>query len=344
MLARLYRLSLLLLPRSFRERNGPDMELVFRESLEGASGAGERFVISIGSLLDVLRVGAALRRSGRPRQRENRRRRSRVLESIWIDVKFALRSLRRRAAFAGLAVVTLAVGIGAVTSIFSVVNGVLLRPLAYAGSERIAIIWHDLGNGAQSLPALHPLDFYDYRERSELFEGWTIATGRERILGELDNAELVDVGHVDENFFSFFGVEMLLGRAFRHDEAAPGGADVAVLSYRLWERRFGTDPGVLGRTIRLAGAEHEIVGILPASFRLHLPAEAFRLRDAEIWAPVQIDRDELPPRNYTGYTAFGRIEPSASFTIRPCSPHTSSPACSTPRGGSPRRSSCAAQR
>src|SRR5262245_54102396 len=86
-----------------------------------------------------------------------------------------------------------------------------------------------------------------------------------------------------------------------------------MLSHRLWARRFGADPGVIGRKVELGGVRHEIVAVLPADFHLLLPAEAFRLKDAEVWRPVQIDYAHLPPRNYTGFTAFGRIRPGVSF-------------------------------
>ncbi len=236
-----------------------------------------------------------------------------MFESLQLDLKFAARSLGKRPAFTVLSLLTLALGIGAVTSVFSVVNGVLLRPLAYSSPERIVILWHDLGNGAQSLPALHPKDLWDYRERSELFEEWTLATGNELILGGEEDPELVDVGVVEANFHSFFGVSPLHGRSFTPEENVHGGPRVAILSHRLWKRRFESDPAVVGRTVRLAGEDHEVVGILPESFRLLLPPEAFRLRDAEIWTPAQIDVPNLPPRNYTGYTGFGRVRAGISI-------------------------------
>jgi putative ABC transport system permease protein len=236
-----------------------------------------------------------------------------MLESTFVDLRHGARSLAKRPGFALLALTTLGLGIGAVTSVFSVVNGVLLRPLSYASPDRIVILWHDLGNGAQSLPALHPKDLWDYRARSELFEEWTLATGNEGILGGDQNPELVDVGIVEANFYSFFGAEPLLGRAFTPEENAYGGPKVAILSHRLWQRRYGGDPFVLGRTVRLGGEDFEVVGILPASFRLLLPPEAFRLRDAEIWIPTQIDVAALPARNYTGYTGFGRIRPGVTL-------------------------------
>jgi putative ABC transport system permease protein len=309
---RFVRFCLRSLPHGFREKYGSEIELDVSEASRAESGFWRRLKLAARTLADVLSLRWMLFRAERRLLRKPKRTRSTMvkgLEALRLDLKFAARSLGKRPGFAMLALLTLGLGIGAVTSVFSVVNGVLLRPLAYANPARIVILWHDLGNGAQSLPALHPKDLWDYRERSELFEEWTLATGNELILGGEEDPELVDVGVVEANFHSFFGVAPLYGRSFTPEENVHGGPNVAILSHRLWVRRYGSDPGIVGETVRLAGEDHEIVGVLPESFRLLLPPEAFRLRDAEIWTPVQIDVASLPPRNYTGYTGFGRMRP-----------------------------------
>ncbi len=229
------------------------------------------------------------------------------------DLRFAVRALLRRRAFSAVAVITLALGIGANATLFSLVHGVLLRPLPYRAPERLAILWHEFGHGAQFLPAMHPLDYRDYRDRSRLFEGFTIAAGREENLGGTTDPELVDVGLVSADFFPFLGVEPALGRQFRAEEDVTGGPAVALLSHEIWKRRFGGDRGVLGRTMDLGGVSYQIVGVLPEGFRLLLPAEAFRLRHSDVWRPAQIDWAHLPPRNYTGYTVFGRLKAGVSF-------------------------------
>ncbi|HEY5908505.1 MAG TPA: ABC transporter permease, partial [Vicinamibacteria bacterium] len=218
-----------------------------------------------------------------------------------------------RPAFLAAAVFTMALGVGASATLFAVVHGVLLRPFPYRAPERLAILWHEFGEGAQNLPAVHPLDVRDYRERSRLFEELTLATGGEDILGGATEPEVVDVGRVTANFFPFLGVEPALGRAFRAEEDVAGGPAVALLSHRLWVRRFGSDDLAVGKKVELGGRLHEVVGVLPADFRLLLPAEAFRLKDAEVFVPAQIDEARLPPRNFTGYTALGRIRPGATM-------------------------------
>lgn len=232
---------------------------------------------------------------------------------MWTDLRFAWRALLRRRGFSSVAVITLALGIGANTTLFSLVYGILLRPLPYRSPERLAILWHEFGQGAQFLPAMHPLDYRDYRDRSRLFEGFTIAAGREENLGGTTDPELVDVGLVAAGFFPFLGIEPALGRQFREEEDVAGGPAVAMLSHELWTRRFGADPGILGRQLDLGGTRYEVVGVLPAGFHLWLPAEAFRLKHSDVWRPVQIDYAHLPPRNYTGYTVFGCLKPGVAF-------------------------------
>ena len=224
----------------------------------------------------------------------------------------ALRSLLRTRGLTALAVATLALGIGATTTIFTVVNGVLLRPLPYQDPDRLAIIWNDLGEGAQSLPAVSALDFRDYQERSRTFEGFAAASGpglvrlRGNLTGDGD-PERVDLSPVTANFFPLFGVTPALGRNFTVEEEQPNGPKVVMLSHRLWQRRYAGDPSLVGRTIAVDGIAHEVIGILPAGFRLLLPAEAFMVTDADLWAPLQYDYASAPPRNFTGFSVYGRL-------------------------------------
>jgi putative ABC transport system permease protein len=229
------------------------------------------------------------------------------------DLRFAFRSLGRRKGLLALAVTTLALGIGVTTALFSLVNGVLLRPLPYRSPERLAILWHEFGHGAQDLPALHPLDYRDYRDRSRTLEAFTIATGQQLILGGADRPQIVQVGSVAADFFPFLGIEPMLGRQFRANEDVPGGPRVVLLSHRLWQSRFGGDPAIVGKTIELNAQSVEVVGIVPSGFRLELPAEIHALRDSDVWRPAQIDFSRQPPRNFTAYTVFARLAPGVSF-------------------------------
>jgi putative ABC transport system permease protein len=240
------------------------------------------------------------------------------MSTVLQDLRYATRALRRTPGFTFAAVLTLALGIGATTTIFTVVNGVLLRPLPYPGADRIANIWNDFGVGAQSLPAVSPLDFRDYQRRSRTFE--MFAAGSDgNVVGLRGNLsgdgepERVNVASVTANFFPLFGVTPAYGRNFLEAEEAAGGPHVAMLSDRLWRRRYGADPTIVGRTVQMDGVAFQVVGILPADFRLALPAEAFLITDAELWTPLQFDYGHAPPRNYTFFTVFGRIRPDVTF-------------------------------
>jgi putative ABC transport system permease protein len=240
------------------------------------------------------------------------------MHTLLQDLRYATRALRRTPGFTLAAVLTLALGIGATTTIFTVVNGVLLRPLRYPGADRIVNIWNDFGVGAQSLPAVSPLDFQDYQRRSRTFE--MFAAGSDgNVVGLRGNLsgdgepERVNVASVTANFFPLFGVTPAYGRNFLDAEEAAGGPHVAMLSDRLWRRRYGADPTIVGRTIQMDGVAFQVVGILPAGFRLALPAEAFLITDAELWTPLQFDYGHAPPRNFTFFTVFGRIRPGVTL-------------------------------
>src|SRR5688572_23844451 len=228
------------------------------------------------------------------------------------NLRLALRALRRTPAVTAVAIATLAIGIGATTTIFTVMNGVLLRPLPYEAPDRLAIIWNDLGEGGQSLPAVSALDFLDYKERSRAFEEFAAASGasvvnlRGNLTGDGD-PERVDLAPVTANFFPLLGVTPAMGRNFTAEEELLGGSRVALVAHGLWQRRYGSDSSLIGRTIAIDGIGHVVVGILPAGFRLLLPAEAFLITDAEVWTPLQFDYGQAPPRNFTGFTVFGRL-------------------------------------
>jgi putative ABC transport system permease protein len=236
------------------------------------------------------------------------------------DMSYAWRMLRRSPGFAAVAILTLGLGIGATTTIFTVVNGVLLRPLpSYREPDRIANLWVDFGVGAQSLPVMSPGDFRDYQQRSRSFEMLAAGSGAQVIgaTGALTGyggpPERVDISPVTANFFPLLGVDPIHGRHFTAEEEAVGGPRVVMLSYGLWQRRYGGDPAIVGRSIRLDGLDQTVVGILPRAFRLWLPAEAFLITDSQIWKPLQYNYANQPPRNFTLFTVLGRLKPGVTF-------------------------------
>jgi predicted permease len=235
------------------------------------------------------------------------------------DLGYAVRTLRRSPVFAVVAIVTLGLGVGAATAMFTVVHGVLMRPLPYRSPERIANLWVDFGVGAQSLPAMSPGDFQDYRQRSQSFEILAAGSGAQvvgatgALSGDGTEPERVELSAVTANFFPLLGVDPAHGRHFTPEEELFGGPRVVLLSHGLWKRRFGGDPAIVGRRIRLDGLDQTVVGVMPEDFRLWLPSEAFLITDAQIWKPLQFNYANQPPRNFTFFTVFGRLKPDVTF-------------------------------
>jgi predicted permease len=235
------------------------------------------------------------------------------------DVRYAWRTLARSPGFTIVAALTLALGVGATTTIFSVVNGVLLRPLPYRDPDRIASLWVHFGVGAQALPVMSPGDFRDYQQRSKSFAMLAAGTGSQVIgaTGALTDRggepERVEVSAVTANFFPLLGVDPRYGRHFLPEEEALGGPKVVILSYGLWQRRYAADPQMVGNRIRLDGLDQTVVGIMPEGFHLWLPAEAFLITDSQIWKPLQFNYSVGPPRNFTFFTVFGRLAPGVTF-------------------------------
>ena len=236
------------------------------------------------------------------------------------DLAYAWRTLQRSPGFALVAILTLGLGIGATTTIFTIVNGVLLRPLpSYREPGRIANLWVDFGVGAQSLPVMSPGDFRDYQQRTQSFEMLAAGSGAQVIgatgalTGGAGEPERVDVTPITANFLPLLGVDPIHGRHFTAEEEAVGGPRVVILSHGLWQRRYGADPSIVGRSIRLDGVDQTVVGIMPRDFRLWLPAEAFLITNAQIWKPLQYNYANQPPRNFTLFTVFGRLKPGVTF-------------------------------
>src|SRR5688500_11371437 len=231
-------------------------------------------------------------------------------DSFSRDLRYAVRGLLRNPGFSTVAVLALALGIGAATTIFSVVNGVLMRPLPYLAPDRLVNIWNDLGDGAQSLPAVSAADYLDYPRETTLFEDFAAGSGggASGILTGTGEPERVDLSPVSANFFPLLGVQPILGRQFTAEEERFRGPNVVMLSHALWTRRSGGDTTIVGKTILLDGVPNEVIAVLPPGFHLLLPAEAFLIKDSQIWKPLQFNRANLPPRNLTGFTVFGRLE------------------------------------
>ena len=214
------------------------------------------------------------------------------------DLRYAFRTLRKSPGYTAVAVATLALGLGANTAIFSVVDGVLLKPLPFPESDRLVRLNFGYPVGV----------LWTYRSAASSYTGVAAyAYGGELNLFDRGNAERLKGRPVSAEFFSVLGVAALLGRTFRPGEDAPGAAPVAVVSEGLWRRRFGADSGIVGRAILIDGSPREVVGVVPRSF-------AFPTAGTDVWIPIRLDPKLIPSVwGADGGTFIGRLKPGVTL-------------------------------
>ena len=225
------------------------------------------------------------------------------MEALVIDVRYALRVLSREPGFALLAVLALALGIGATTAMFTVVDSVLLRPLPYANPERLVVTLH----GPTANAPVSPADYFDYRQSARSFEGLAAAQAWGATLGGGERPESVAGLQVSADLFNVLGVGARLGRTFTTGEDEPGRNGVVVLSHRLWQRRFGGDAQIVGKPILLDAQPFIVVGVMPEGFRF---APFWQTR-AEMWVPLVLTprRDDRGGRSLR---LFARLKDGVS--------------------------------
>ena len=251
------------------------------------------------------------------------------MTGLAFDLKQTFRSLVKSPALFGSAVLLLALGIGATTAIFSVVNSVLLDPLPYREPERLVVIWGELpARNVMYFPE-SPTNLNDYREQSQLFEDIAgVFTFGQSFLRDGAEPRQLTAGIATWNFLSVLGVEPILGRGFNSQDGAFNASEVppgatfpatafvpprtAIISYGLWQREFGGDPEALGEIVDCDGNPVEIVGVLPRGFRLHMPAPANVASGIDIWVPTRVDLASAP-RNNVFLQMVGRLEPGVTM-------------------------------
>jgi putative ABC transport system permease protein len=302
----LYRLLLFSYPATFRRAHGEEMRLLFRDQLR------ERFarrgwlglaLLWAPMLRDVV-VNAALLRfetsSNDVTERRSHQTFSAWLQSVGQDSRFALRAMRKRSGLAAVVILTLALGIGVNTAIFSIVNAVLLRPLPYEDAERLVLFKASEAN-KESNSFSYP-DIKDLRERQQSFTqlaairsgGWTLT--------EAGDAERLPGARVSAEFFPMLGIKPVAGRVFSPEEDRPGAARVVMLHYSLWQRRFGGDPDIVGRQLTLNGAAHTVIGVLPPEFHF-FPVE---ISIAEMYGTLAHEGDRLNRRESRFLAIIGK--------------------------------------
>jgi putative ABC transport system permease protein len=227
------------------------------------------------------------------------------MQTLWQDVRYGLRGIWNRPGFAILAILTLALGMGSTTTIFSAIQNILLDPFPYTDARRVAAIQiHDLssarpgGRGALQVP-----EFLDYQEQNHVFEEVIGGTGEDVLMSTNEGTELYDGGIVTANMFTFLGVPPVLGRGITPADASPTAPPVFVMADKMWLKKFNRDPGILGRTFVLNGVTTTLVGIMPPRFT--------KLA-ADLWRPVRLDRGNAQmSRQYFMFQA--RLKPGVTF-------------------------------
>ncbi len=225
------------------------------------------------------------------------------MDTLLRDVRYSLRILIKEPGFALLAILTLGLGIGATTAIFTVVDSVLLRPLPYKDSDRLVVALR----GPEASSPVSPADYIDFRREARTFEGLGAAQAWGGTLGGGDRPERISGLQVSADLLDILGVPAFLGRTFVDGEDQPGRDRVAVLGYGLWQRRFGADRGIVGRSISVDGQAFTVVGVMPATFRF---APFWQTR-AELWVPLSLSARRAD-RDGRSLRLFGRLRSDAT--------------------------------
>ncbi|HEX8190085.1 MAG TPA: ABC transporter permease [Pyrinomonadaceae bacterium] len=228
----------------------------------------------------------------------------RMLETLWQDLRYGVRALRKQPGFSLVVVLTLAIGIGANSTIFSFANGVLLRPLPYADPERLVLLDETAPKrNVNSMGVSFP-NFLDWRAQNRVFEDIAAYTeGTYTLVGGGEPEQIRGAG-VSSGLFEILGVAPALGRAISPEEDRPGSETVVVLGHGLWQRRFGSEPGIVGRTISVNNRPHTVVGVMPPGFKFP--------EVADLWVPLALDTQRWT-RNDHGLGAIARLKPGVSL-------------------------------
>jgi predicted permease len=295
-----------------RQENEMDEEIAFHIEME------TRRLVESGLDAHEARRRAVLAFGGVERHKDDVRdeRGTSWLWDGWNDVRFAARSLRRRPGFTAIATITLALGIGATTALFGVVKQVLLTPLPYGHPESLVMVWSAWKGFDQTWLSYD--EWEGWRARIHAFADIGLfAEGSANIDG--DDPERVRTAQVQANVFPILGVQPIVGRNFTAEEDRPNGPSVVILGYGLWQRRFGGDPSVVGREVRISGQATTVVGVMPADFRLPLDFGADGRTEA--WFPLATDAAQngaLPGPEFPkggsnhGYNAVARLRPGVT--------------------------------
>jgi putative ABC transport system permease protein len=231
---------------------------------------------------------------------------SSLVADLLHDLRYAARLQRKNPGFTVVAVIALALGIGANTALFSVVNTVLLRPLPYKDPERLVMVWEDASRQGYPRDTPAAANFVDWRDQNQVFEGMAAMYDTSFNLTGTGDPERLEGRSVSASLFPLLGVEPQIGRVFTAAEDQPGAQRVVLLSYALWQQRFGGDPGIVGRSLTLNGEGYVVVGVMPARFQ-------FPSSDDQAWVPIAFTQEEAANRGRHYLQVVARLKPGVSL-------------------------------
>lgn len=223
------------------------------------------------------------------------------MQTLLQDLRYGFRMLLNRPGFTLIAMMSLGLGLGANTAIFSLIDAVLLRPLPFPEAERLVMVWEDATSVGFPRNTPAPANYADWKAQNEVFEDMAAIDWRSLSLAEDGEPEQAEAQGVTANFFSLLGVAPVLGRVFTPEEDQPGRDAVAVLSHGLWQRRFGGDPAVVGREILLDGQKRTVIGVMP-------PWGRFLSQDTDLWLPMAFTPQQLANRGGHYLTVVARMK------------------------------------
>jgi putative ABC transport system permease protein len=227
------------------------------------------------------------------------------MENLRGDIRYAFRNLLRRPGFTLIAVLTLALGIGANTAIFSAINALLLKPLPFPELDRVVAIWDKLPSRGVLHNEVAAGNFFDWQSQNQSFEQLALYRWWNANLTGIDTPERIQGFLVTANYLDALGMKPIMGRNFSPEENQPGKDAVAIITHSLWQRRFGGDPNIVNKTITINSIARTVIGVMPERFNFP--------KGAEVYAPLQVTPELMKSRGSHSFYVFGRLKPGVSI-------------------------------
>lgn len=232
-------------------------------------------------------------------------RRTNIVKDLGQDLRYGFRTLLKNPGFTAIAIIALALGIGANSAIFSVVNSVLLRPLPYKDADRLVMVWEDASKHGYPRDTPAAANYVDWRNQNHVFEDMGAVADLSVNLTGVGDPERIEGSRANASVFSLLGLQPQLGRAFTPEEDQAGANNVVILSNRLWQRRFSGDASIIGKQITLNGQSYTVIGVMPQQFQ-------FPSQDVELWVPMAFTAQQAASRGSHYLQVVARLKPGVS--------------------------------